>query len=318
MSASSQTHTDELEPEIHRFVQNIVQRSEELSAGRTLSLTERRALAEAVRAPWTAGGPQMRETRNVILPDTGCTLRIHIPQDGAGGGTMLYLHGGGWMLFSLNTHDRLMREYAAASGCAVVGLDYALAPENPFPTALNEVVACVEWLRSNGPAHGLETERLLIGGDSAGGNLTLAAAKMLRDKGATLPDGLLINYGALDTEHRASHQRYDGSPYMLDVVEMDEFWQAYVSEADRQNPYARVMLGELSGLPATHLCIAACDILVDENKELLSRLGSAGVDVTAEMYPGATHSFLEAMSVSPTARKAIADSAAWMKRTLTS
>ena len=105
---------------------------------------------------------------------------------------------------------------------------------------------------------------------------------------------------------------------MLDVAEMDDFWQAYVSDADRQNPYARVMLGQLSGLPATHLCIAGCDILVDENKELLSRLRTSGVDVTAEIYQGATHSFLEAMSISPIAKKAIADSAAWIKRLLQS
>ena len=318
MSASFQTQAEELEPEVLRFVQDIVERSEQLAAGHPLSLNERRKLAETVRAPWSAGGPEMRETRDITLPDTGCTLRMHIPREGAGAGTLLYIHGGGWMLFSVDTHDRLMREYAAAAGCAVVGLDYSLAPENPFPTALNEVVACVEWLRSNGSDHGLETSTLLIGGDSAGGNLALAATKMLRDQGAALPDGILINYGALDTEHRASHQRYDGPPYMLDVAEMDDFWQAYVSDADRQNPYARVMLGQLSGLPATHLCIAGCDILVDENNELLSRLRTSGVDVTAEIYQGATHSFLEAMSISPIAKKAIADSAAWIKRLLQS
>ena len=316
MSASSKTQADELEPDLHRFVQDIVEQSEKLSAGRTLSLSERRAMAEKVRAPWAEGGPQMRETQNIVLPGTGRTLRIHIPQCGAGAGTLVYIHGGGWMLFSVDTHDRLMREYAAAAGCAVVGIDYSLAPENPFPAALNEVLACIDWLRAEGHEYSLNTAKLLIGGDSAGGNLTLATAKMLRDRGAALPDALLINYGAIDTEHRASHQRYNGSPYMLEVAEMDDFWQAYLSDADRQNPYARVMLGELSGLPATHLCIAECDILLDENVELLARLNAAEVDVTAEIYAGAPHSFLEAVSISPTARKAISDSADWMKRML--
>jgi acetyl esterase/lipase len=318
MSASFQTQAGDLEPEIRHFVDEILEESGKLAAGRTLDLSARRALAETVRAPWTADGPKMRETRDITLPDTGRTLRIHIPRGGAGAGTLLYLHGGGWMLFSLDTHDRLMREYASASGCAVVGIDYSLAPENPFPTALKEIVACMDWLRSNGVHHGLKTSKLLVGGDSAGGNLALAVAKMLRDRRATLPDGVLINYGALDTEHRASHQRYDGSPYMLDVAEMDAFWQAYLNEDELENPYARVMLGQLSGLPATHICIAECDILVDENKELLDRLKTAGVDVTAEIYPGATHSFLEAMSISPIARKAIADSAAWIKRIIAS
>lgn len=318
MSASSQTQADDLEPAVRQFVEDITQRSAKLAGDGALSLQDRRAVAEKVREPWREGGPQMQAVREITLPKSGRTLRIYIPESGAGDGTLLYLHGGGWMLFSLDTHDRLMREYADAAGCAVVGLDYSLAPENPFPAALTETVACVNWLQDEGSAQGLNTNKLLIGGDSAGGNLALAATKMLRDTGARLPDGLLINYGALDTAHRASHQRYDGLPYMLDTSEMDDFWQAYVPATDRDSPYARVLRGELGGLPPTHLCIAECDILLDENKELLRRLEAAGVEASARIYPGATHSFLEAMSISPLARRAIADSAAWMKRILSS
>jgi len=316
MSASTQARADEIEPEVNRFVQEVIEQSKALIAGRTLTLDERRDLAETVREPWSAGGPKMGSTQDVALPDSTCKLRIHIPEGGPGKGVMLYIHGGGWMLFSVKTHDRLMREYAAAAGCAVVGLDYALAPENPFPAALNDVIAGVNWIRAHGAAHGLCTDRLLMGGDSAGGNLTLAATKKLRDDGADLPNGILVNYGALDTEHRSSHKRYDGAPFMLDAAEMDEYWQAYLGEGDRQNPYARVMLGDLSQLPPTHLCIAECDILLDENKALMKLLKDAGVEVTGKIYPGATHSFLEAVSISPVARQAIADSAAWMKRIL--
>ncbi len=318
MSASSQTQADDLEPEVRRFVEDVTKRSAELAGDGPLSLQARRAVAEKIREPWREGGPPMQAVREITLPQTGRTLRIYIPESGAGEGTLLYLHGGGWMLFSLDTHDRLMREYADAAGCAVVGLDYSLAPEHPFPTALNETVDCVNWLNHEGSAHGLNTGKLLIGGDSAGGNLALAATKLLRDTGARVPDGVLINYGALDTEHRTSHQRYNGLPYMLDVSEMDDFWQAYVAETERNSPYARVLLGELGGLPPTHLCIAECDILLDENKELVRRLEAAGVEASAIIYPGATHSFLEAMSISPLAQRAIADSAAWMKRILAS
>ncbi|MEM5516269.1 alpha/beta hydrolase [Henriciella sp. AS95] len=316
MSAPSQTQTDDLEPEVRTFVEDIVSRSVELTAGQPVDPRRRREVAELVRASWADGGPAMASVRELKFPQSARTMRLYIPEGGAGEGTLLYIHGGGWMLFSLDTHDRLMREYADAAGCAVVGLDYSLAPENPFPKALDEIIECVIWLRESGQEYGLNTTKLLIGGDSAGGNLTLAAAKKLRDDERGLPDGLLINYGALDTKHRVSHQRYDGAPYMLETKEMDDFWQAYLPDGAEEDPYALVLIGDLGGLPPTHLCVAECDILLDENKELHRRLTAEGNDVTAVIYPGVTHSFLEAVSISPTARQAIDDSAQWMKRVL--
>ncbi|WP_300379083.1 alpha/beta hydrolase [Henriciella sp.] len=313
MKASPLTHAGELDPEIRRFVEDITTRSAERVGDEQPSLQDRRAIAEEIRAPWREGGPVMAQTDDLTLPDTQLRLRIHVPQTGAGEGTLLYLHGGGWMLFSIDTHDRLMREYAERTGCAVVGLDYSLAPEHRFPRALEESVACLAWLNDHGAEHGLNTERIVIGGDSAGGNLALATALKVRDAGGKLPDGLLLNYAALDNTARGSYQRYDGPPYMLDISEMQDFWREYLGAETTEDPYARVLLNDLSGLPSVHLCIAECDILLDENMELHERLQASGIEVSSKIYSGATHSFLEAVSNSSCADRALSDAADWMR-----
>ncbi|MFN3312160.1 MAG: alpha/beta hydrolase [Hyphomonas sp.] len=280
------------------------------------TLARRREIAEQVRAPWARGGPDMSATHMIRIGPDGVRARLHIPQGGPGKGILLYLHGGGWTLFSIDTHDRLMREYADRIGCAVIGLDYSLSPEHRFPKALDEVETCIGWLRKNAETYGLSADRIAIGGDSAGGNLSLATALRLRDRGQTLPAALLLNYAALDTEARPSYEVYDGDPYMLNVEEMRDFWLDYLGTPDTDDPYARPLLADLSGLPPVHLCIAECDILADQNRELADRLESAGVEVSAIVYEGATHSFLEAVSISDCADRAIQDASEWLYRIL--
>lgn len=280
------------------------------------SINQRREIAEKVRANWSAGGPDMASSQTLTIPGTSLRVRLHIPQAGAGHGTLLYLHGGGWMLFSIDTHDRLMREYAELAKCAVVGLDYSLAPEHRYPQQLDDVATCANWLRREASVLGINMKKVVIGGDSAGGNLSIASALRFRDRGEPVPDGLLLNYAAVDTEHRASHERFDGAPFMLDTKEMWDFWAGYLGQPDTDDPYARVLLSDLEGLPPTHLCIAECDILLDENVELARRLEQADVEVSAIVYPGATHSFLEAMSMSETARRGIRDGASWISSVL--
>lgn len=317
MNVSPITSTDDIDPDVRAFIERTGADSAALaSVIPPTTLARRREIAEQVRAPWAKGGPDMAETRMVTIGAHGVRARIHIPAAGAGKGTLLYLHGGGWTLFSIDTHDRLMREYADRIGCAVIGLDYSLSPEHRYPRALDDVDACVAWLRRDGHAHGLNVDRLAIGGDSAGGNLSLAAALRLRDRGDELPVALLLNYAALDTEARPSYKRYDGPPYMLFVDEMRDFWINYLGKPSTDDPYARPLLANLEGLPPVHLCIAECDILADHNLELADRLEATGVKVSSVVYQGATHSFLEAVSISDCADRAIQDAADWLARFL--
>ena len=130
-------------------------------------------------------------------------------------------------------------------------------------------------------------------------------------------DALLVNYGAFDMTARASHDRYDGDAYMLTVPEMADFWDNYLrAPTDEHDPLARPLLADLTGMPPTFLCIAECDILADENREMAERLRAAGVAVETQVYRGATHSFLEAVRIAPLADRALADAASWLRTTL--
>jgi acetyl esterase len=317
MNVSPLSNGDDIDPDIRSFIERAEADAAALSSvGQPTNIIRRREIAEQVRAPWARGGPDMVDTHLVVIGPGRVRARIYIPSAGAGKGTLLYLHGGGWTLFSIDTHDRLMREYAERIGCAVIGLDYSLSPEHRFPRALDDVDDCVRWLRIHGNTYGLAVDRLAIGGDSAGGNLTLSTALRLRDRGEDLPAALLLNYAALDTEPRPSYRRYDGAPYMLNIDEMRDFWVNYLGMPTTDDPYARPLLADLSGLPPVHLCIAECDILADHNTELADRLETAGVEVSSIVYKGATHSFLEAVSISHCADRAIQDASNWLAEIL--
>jgi acetyl esterase len=306
--------TSKLDPDIGKFLERTTADYARLSGGSYADVAARRRVAEQVRAPWAAGGPVMASTETLTVGARGIRVRIHRPTADPALPVMIYLHGGGWVLFSIDSHDRLMREYAARSGCAVLGVDYSLAPEARFPEPLDEVVAVQEWLQAEGAAHGLDASRYGLGGDSAGANLALASAVRLNGS-ACPPRALLLNYGAFDTVERPSHQLYDGEAFMLTRTEMAEFWSNYLGSPEAgDNPLARPILADLGGLPPAFLCIAECDILADENLAMADRLRAAGVAVTAEVYRGASHSFLEAVAISALADRALADASRWLKR----
>jgi acetyl esterase len=229
------------------------------------------------------------------------------------------MHGGGWTLFSLDTHDRIMREYAARSGCAVVGVDYALSPEARFPLALEQVIGVTCWLRSQALELGLDPDRLVLGGDSAGGNLSICAALALRDAGQRdAVKALLLIYPVVDSVcSEDSLRRFGGPGAVLTGAEIDSFWRNYGGGASlRDEPLACPIRARLEGLPPVCVTIAGCDVLAEQGREMAARLRAAGVAVEETVYAGATHSFIEALSISPLAERAVADGARWLRRIL--
>lgn len=314
------TPADDVDPDIRVFQQRTTAAYESLSGGAYRDLAHRRAVAEEVRKPWVEGGPVMASTEEMQVGDPAVRIRIHRPTNAPDLPALIYIHGGGWTLFSLDTHDRLMREYAQRTGCAVIGVDYSLAPEYRFPHALNEVVGLCRWVEASGARHSIDPDRAAIGGDSAGANLALAAALKLRDEGKpSLLRGLLLNYGVYDGSPSSSYRRYDGPQYMLTAEEMDAFWQTYLGDEDfSQNPYARPIIADPAGLPPAFFCVAQCDILLDENCAMAERLKAAGVPTEVRVYAGATHSFLEAVNISPLASAALAEEAGWLRKRLAS
>jgi len=179
--SSGQSH-DQVEPidaDIQRFVSAIMDGSAAYPDLGARSFAERRAIAEKIRAPWRSGGPEMQRREDLQVPCGDRSVRVRLLAGDYGGPrpALIYLHGGGFVLFSLDTHDRLMREYAAQGDVAVIGVDYSLSPEARFPTALHEVIAVVDWLKDAAPRLGIDPERLAIGGDSAGAqNASTASA----------------------------------------------------------------------------------------------------------------------------------------------
>ncbi|MFT4075486.1 MAG: alpha/beta hydrolase fold domain-containing protein [Asticcacaulis sp.] len=277
-----------------------------------------RQVAEKVRAPWVAGGPVMANTVESMVPTPHGNVRIRIyrPTDEARQPGLVYLHGGGWVMFSLDTHDRIMREYAGRTGITVIGIDYALAPEARFPVALEQSVSVLAHLFDNAADFGLDPDHLFMGGDSAGANLSLAAAIALRDQGrGGILKGLLLNYGAFSTDLRPEDvSRYGGPDFMLTASEMDYFWQQYLrTPEDRANPLATPLRADLTDLPPIFLCIPECDVLTGQSLQLEQRLAATGVPTQAIIYPGASHSFLEAVSISQVAGQAFDDAARWLR-----
>lgn len=307
-----------LDPDIETFVSTSMEAGRKLAGDQPISIQRQREIAEIVRKNWTDGGPVMAQSRDFVIGEKSLKVRVHVPKfREKPSGTLVYLHGGGWVMFGIDTHDRLMREYAQRAGLVVVGLDYSLAPEHRYPQALEDVDTLYHWLEEEQQKNSLFGNRCFIGGDSAGANLALCSTIRRRDQCLSLPSGLLLNYAAVDTKLRESHVRFDGDPYMLSTDEMKGFWQAYLGVERTEEPYARPLLADLTALPPVHLCIAECDILVDENRELRDRLKEAGCRVSSEIYKGATHSFLEAVRISALAERAVQDAADWLAGELT-
>ena len=309
---------NDLDPHIRRFIRTITATVAENAGLDRAPFPQQRRWAAEARKPWRQGGPAMLETTKLSVPTRhgAVRIRIHRPKEGVLPG-LVYLHGGGWTVFSLDTHDRVMREYASRADCCVVGIDYALSPERKYPVALEQVIDVVSWLVQRGGKHGIDAARLAIGGDSAGANLSVAVCLLRRDQ-KTMPPlaAMLLNYGAYVSRCSDSAcRRYGGPEYMLGCEEMSGYWRNYMrSDADSEDPLVCPLLASLERLPPAFLAIGECDILAEQNLEMAAKLRGAGVSAHSVVYPGASHSFIEAMSIASVSNQALADASAWLVR----
>lgn len=286
----------------------------------TAPIEEARATTEAAQMPLAEGGPEMVRVDERWIPVGGRNIlvRINYPSDRRPLPVLVYLHGGGWVFNSIYTHDRLAREYAARAGIAVLSPDYSLAPEYKFPLALNECVAVVRWLARNGESWGLDPKRIAIGGDSAGGNLSLAACLVLRDADEDLVRGALLNYAVLDSNSdTAAYARYGQGEYPLSRQRMEFFWNHYLPGPEqRSDPLAAPLKADFAGLPPLRFQVAEMDALTDENVAAARKAAAAGVDQECEIYPGVVHGFMRALAHIDAGERAANDAATWLRRIL--
>lgn len=306
------------DPEVREFVETMSKAWKNYPDFMTIPVPEARAIAEKVRTPWRQGGPEMAHTEERMVPTSTGPLRIRIyhPRQQADAPALIYLHGGGFTLFSIDTHDRLMREYAAAGDFAVIGVDYPLAPETRYPVALDQIVELIDWIGANGAEIGVDPARLAIGGDSAGGNLSVAACLRLRDRGdSDCIRAMLLNYGGFAAGvSDAAEAAFGGPQSVLNRDEAIYYWGNYLGDTPTGTVAdAEPLLADPAGLPPAFLVIAEQDIIAEQSIAMAVRMADAGVAVQSKIYRGATHSFLEAMSISSLAREAIADGAHWVR-----
>ncbi|MBL8269916.1 alpha/beta hydrolase [Steroidobacter sp.] len=311
----------DLDPEVRQFIATVGRAFASYPNFNDLPLPEMRRACEQVRAPWAAGGPAMvqRSERTLPTPAGDVRVRIHNPSNRAPKAALIYMHGGGWTTFSIDTHDRLMREYAARADIVVIGVDYALSPEVKFPVAQQQIAEVVRWARQHSAELGILPDRIALGGDSAGGNLAVTTALRLRDEGEpNAVRAVVTNYAVTDKYSTPEAlQRYGYEGYMLGADEMVGFWDNYLrGPADAKDPLVCPVHADLKGLPPVFMVIPECDILTEQNFRLAEQLERAGVPVTPSFYKGASHSFLEAMSISAISNQAIDDTAAWLRATL--
>jgi len=229
---------------------------------------------------------------------------------------LLYLHGGGFVIGGLETHDSLCRQLALRSGGAVVALDYRLAPEHPFPAAVDDTWAALEWLAAHAGSLGLNAARLAIGGDSAGGTLAAVAAIHARDRGIALALQLLITPGTGAHADTASHTVF-GQGFLLDAAAIDWFFDHAIPYHHRRDwRFAPLEAPDLDGLAAACLILAECDPLVDEGLAYADRLRAAGVPVQLDLVRGVTHDFVKMGRALPEAGQALDAAAAALREAL--
>lgn len=312
----------QLNPQMAKILELMQEAMKERPLRVTLSPVEARAQTSATfEAFWNADRPLLWAVYNHEIPGPGGPIRIRLYDPGVTrpAPCLIYIHGGGWVICNLDTHDGACRRLALAGDFLVASVDYRLAPEHKFPAGLEDCIAAVRWIAAHGAAWGIDSGRLAIGGDSAGANLSLATLLALPD-GRINPmrAGLLI-YGAYSADTDTSSQAaYGDGSYILSSDDVRWFWDHYVEDqADKKNPLAAPLLADLRGLPP--LLVTACefDPLLDDSKRLVARLEEAGTPYRYAFWPGVTHACIHMTRMLDVAQNHIEDMASWVREQLT-
>ena len=272
----------------------------------------------------TAGGDQVPvarvEDRLIPGPNGEIPVRIYTPSGTGPFGALVYFHGGGWVLGSIEMTDQPCRMITNAAHCVTVSVDYRLAPEHKFPAGPEDCYAVTRWVAENAARIGVVAERIAVGGTSAGATLAAATPLMARDRGNPAIAFQLLVYPAtrreLDTPSHAQFAN-DGY-YILSRADMEWFWGHYLADdADKINPYACPARAKtLAGLPPALVITAEFDPLRDEGEDYAARLRAEGVTTVLKRYDGVTHGFFGMPSLIEKSRTAIAEASAALRAAL--
>jgi acetyl esterase len=252
-----------------------------------------------------------------VLPGPGgdLTVRIYTPDAPSPAPALIYLHGGGWVMGSIDAVDAPLRAVANGSGSVVCSVDYRLAPEHPFPAALDDVRAVLGWVTDQAGPLGVDAGRIVVGGDSAGGNLTAAATLAERGGGRHISGQVLI-YPVLDHDFERPSYVANAEGFGMTRDHMKWYWDNYLPDSEkRSHPLASPLLAaDLRALPPALVVTAEHDVLRDEGEDYAARLRDAGVDVTLTRYDGMVHGFFRTAGAVDGGKDLIDEIAAWLRR----
>ncbi|MBM4406544.1 MAG: alpha/beta hydrolase [Chloroflexi bacterium] len=257
------------------------------------------------------------EDRRIPGPHGEIPFRVYKPlKAGRPLPVLVTFHGGGWTIGSVNSHDGTARRLALAAECAVVSVDYRLAPEHKFPIPFDDCYAAMVWVAEHSRELGVDGARIAVGGDSSGGNLAAAVALKARDAGGPKLAFQLLIYPALDRNLETASYRQNASGYLLTRETMAVNWALYLgSEADAKNPYAcPIQAKDLRGLPPALIITAEYDPLRDDGDIYAKRLRAADVPVAYTCYEGMIHAFFSYSEVLAEAKQALAQAGEALKK----
>jgi acetyl esterase len=257
------------------------------------------------------------EDRKIPGPAGELPIRVYTPQGSGPFPVLVFFHGGGWVLCDLDSHDAPCRVLTNKVGCVTVSVDYRLAPEHKFPAGVEDCFAATKWVAAHAGELNVDANRLAIGGDSAGGNLSAVIAQLARDAGGPKIAFQLLIYPATEAElDTTSHKTF--TDYFLTKDDIIWFWGHYLrGPADRKDPrVAPALTKNLKGLPPALVITAEFDPLRDEGEAYGEKLRAAGVPVTVSRYEGMIHGFVSMFDVLDKGKLALEESAAALKKAL--
>lgn len=257
----------------------------------------------------------MARVESIEIPGPAGVIdaRVYVPPAPAQEPTplLVYYHGGGWVIGDLDTHDNPCRFLAAHSGACVLSIDYRLAPEHPFPAAVEDAWAAYEWAAANAASLGVTPARIAVGGDSAGANLATVVCLLARDEGAPPPAMQLLIYPVTQVGEDLPSRLLFREGFLLTRRSMDFFEERYLPRAeDHCDPRVSILhADDLGNLPPAYIAIAGFDPLRDEGELYAQRLREAGVRVALRRHPGLVHTFANLTAICPSAHYAMLEAA---------
>jgi acetyl esterase len=259
---------------------------------------------------------EVAKVHSVDVPGPAGALpaRIYVPKGQAPFSVVVYFHGGGWVGGGLDVVDEPCRALANKAGAIVVAPSYRLAPENKFPSAVEDAYAAMKWVGERIASFGGNIDKLFVAGDSAGGNLAAAAAQMARDRNGPELSGQILLYPVVDAKAHYPSMQEHAEGYFLHTAALSWFWDHYLSAAaDRSNPYASPINGDLVGLPRTLIVSMEYDPSRDEGEAYGAKLAAASVDVRVTRIDGLIHGAFWSSGAVPRAEELYEEIASFLR-----